>query len=209
VLKVTQTRAFDTEAAGSSYATGFVVDKARGLILTNRHVVTPGERLLAAAAGSKAAPATSSVCKLPGISESLAAVCRTSWQARLWRRPSFLIERRCRCNRFTTIQVSDMVCAILHVVQLGRDGRHHQQRGINSHLPSLNPLQVLSHSPSVVQCTTLASCTLTSSAFSTCKRPRCRWRQMRRRWAWTSEWSATTRERRYGAGQRFGLRLPA
>lgn len=74
VLKVTQTRAFDTEAAGSSYATGrvpifvsacglciwlggiagfakpnigalptgFVVDKARGLILTNRHVVTPG-----------------------------------------------------------------------------------------------------------------------------------------------------------------------
>ena len=44
VLKVTQTRAFDTEAAGSSYATGFVVDKARGLILTNRHVVTPGGR---------------------------------------------------------------------------------------------------------------------------------------------------------------------
>jgi S1-C subfamily serine protease len=42
VLKVTQTRAFDTEAAGSSYATGFVVDKERGLILTNRHVVTPG-----------------------------------------------------------------------------------------------------------------------------------------------------------------------
>lgn len=29
--------------AGSSYATGFVVDRARGLILTNRHVVTPGE----------------------------------------------------------------------------------------------------------------------------------------------------------------------
>ncbi|GBF93978.1 protease Do-like [Raphidocelis subcapitata] len=42
VLKVTQTRACDTEAAGSSYATGFVVDKARGIILTNRHVVTPG-----------------------------------------------------------------------------------------------------------------------------------------------------------------------
>ncbi|KAL4517828.1 hypothetical protein Ndes2526A_g02205 [Nannochloris sp. 'desiccata'] len=41
VLKVTQTRAFDTEAAGSSYATGFVVDKTLGLILTNRHVVTP------------------------------------------------------------------------------------------------------------------------------------------------------------------------
>ncbi|KAL0022065.1 hypothetical protein WJX79_000023 [Trebouxia sp. C0005] len=42
VLKVTQTRSFDTEAASSSYATGFVVDKVRGLILTNRHVVTPG-----------------------------------------------------------------------------------------------------------------------------------------------------------------------
>lgn len=26
VLKVTQTRSFDTESAGSSYATGFVVD---------------------------------------------------------------------------------------------------------------------------------------------------------------------------------------
>ena len=37
----TQTRAFDTEAAGSSYATGFIVDKTLGLILTNRHVVTP------------------------------------------------------------------------------------------------------------------------------------------------------------------------
>lgn len=41
--RVTQTRSFDTEAASSSYATGFVVDKVRGLILTNRHVVTPGE----------------------------------------------------------------------------------------------------------------------------------------------------------------------
>jgi len=40
--RVTQTRAFDTEAASSSYATGFVVDSARGIILTNRHVVTPG-----------------------------------------------------------------------------------------------------------------------------------------------------------------------
>jgi pro-apoptotic serine protease NMA111 len=40
--RVTQTRAADTEAAGSAYATGFIVDKQRGLILTNRHVVTPG-----------------------------------------------------------------------------------------------------------------------------------------------------------------------
>jgi S1-C subfamily serine protease len=40
--RVTQTRSFDTENAGSSYATGFVVDSKRGIILTNRHVVTPG-----------------------------------------------------------------------------------------------------------------------------------------------------------------------
>nr|XP_043632502.1 protease Do-like 7 [Erigeron canadensis] len=42
VLRTTATRAFDTEPAGSSYATGFVVDKTRGIILTNRHVVKPG-----------------------------------------------------------------------------------------------------------------------------------------------------------------------
>eukprot|EP00898_Chlorokybus_atmophyticus_P002713 jgi/Chlat1/3442/Chrsp23S03767 len=42
VLRVTATRSFDTESAGSSYATGFVVDKERGLLLTNRHVVKPG-----------------------------------------------------------------------------------------------------------------------------------------------------------------------
>ncbi|XP_042500130.1 protease Do-like 7 isoform X2 [Macadamia integrifolia] len=42
VLRTTGCRAFDTEAAGSSYATGFVVDKRRGIILTNRHVVKPG-----------------------------------------------------------------------------------------------------------------------------------------------------------------------
>ena len=41
-IRVTQTRSFDTENAGSSYATGFVVDAKRGIILTNRHVVTPG-----------------------------------------------------------------------------------------------------------------------------------------------------------------------
>ena len=39
---MTSTRAFDTDAAGSSFATGFVVDSRRGLILTNRHVVKPG-----------------------------------------------------------------------------------------------------------------------------------------------------------------------
>ncbi|KAJ7960112.1 protease Do-like 7 [Quillaja saponaria] len=42
VLRTTACRAFDTEAAGSSYATGFVVDKRRGIILTNRHVVKAG-----------------------------------------------------------------------------------------------------------------------------------------------------------------------
>ncbi|KAK4767445.1 hypothetical protein SAY86_015195 [Trapa natans] len=38
VLRTTACRAFDTEATGASYATGFVVDKRRGIILTNRHV---------------------------------------------------------------------------------------------------------------------------------------------------------------------------
>ncbi|XP_074583603.1 protease Do-like 7 isoform X2 [Curcuma longa] len=42
VLRTTAARAFDTETAGASYATGFVVDRTRGIILTNRHVVKPG-----------------------------------------------------------------------------------------------------------------------------------------------------------------------
>ena len=41
-IQIDQTRAFDTEWNTSSQATGFVVDAKRGLILTNRHVVTPG-----------------------------------------------------------------------------------------------------------------------------------------------------------------------
>jgi S1-C subfamily serine protease len=41
-IRVDSTRAFDTEWNSSSHATGFVVDAERGLILTNRHVVTPG-----------------------------------------------------------------------------------------------------------------------------------------------------------------------
>jgi S1-C subfamily serine protease len=41
-IKIDSTRAFDTEWNQSSQATGFVVDAKRGLILTNRHVVTPG-----------------------------------------------------------------------------------------------------------------------------------------------------------------------
>ncbi|MEL6869230.1 MAG: trypsin-like peptidase domain-containing protein [Pseudomonadota bacterium] len=41
-IKIDSTRAFDTGWNTSSQATGFVVDAERGLILTNRHVVTPG-----------------------------------------------------------------------------------------------------------------------------------------------------------------------
>jgi S1-C subfamily serine protease len=41
-IEIDQTRAFDTEWNMSSQATGFVVDAEQGLILTNRHVVTPG-----------------------------------------------------------------------------------------------------------------------------------------------------------------------
>lgn len=41
-IQVDGTRAFDTEWNTSAQATGFVVDARRGLVLTNRHVVTPG-----------------------------------------------------------------------------------------------------------------------------------------------------------------------
>jgi S1-C subfamily serine protease len=41
-IRVDSTRAFDTERNQSAQATGFVVDAEHGLILTNRHVVTPG-----------------------------------------------------------------------------------------------------------------------------------------------------------------------
>jgi S1-C subfamily serine protease len=41
-IQIDATRAFDTEWNTSSQATGFVVDAKLGLILTNRHVVTPG-----------------------------------------------------------------------------------------------------------------------------------------------------------------------
>ncbi|GBG32291.1 Pro-apoptotic serine protease nma111 [Hondaea fermentalgiana] len=42
VLRVNYVRAFDGEGRGCSSATGFVVDKEKGLILTNRHVVSCG-----------------------------------------------------------------------------------------------------------------------------------------------------------------------
>src|SRR6185437_13908406 len=41
-INIDATRAFDTEWNTTAQATGFVVDAERGLILTNRHVVTPG-----------------------------------------------------------------------------------------------------------------------------------------------------------------------
>ncbi|HLJ39242.1 MAG TPA: trypsin-like peptidase domain-containing protein [Steroidobacteraceae bacterium] len=41
-IDLDMTRAFDTEWNTTAQATGFVVDAERGLILTNRHVVTPG-----------------------------------------------------------------------------------------------------------------------------------------------------------------------
>ena len=41
-IDVDAVRAFDTEWNTTAQATGFVVDAERGLILTNRHVVTPG-----------------------------------------------------------------------------------------------------------------------------------------------------------------------
>lgn len=41
-IRVTGVRDFDTESAGSSVGTGFVVDRARGIILSNRHMVHAG-----------------------------------------------------------------------------------------------------------------------------------------------------------------------
>ena len=46
VVRVCSVSAFDTESTGYGKATGFVVDKTRGIILTNRHVVTPGASLV-------------------------------------------------------------------------------------------------------------------------------------------------------------------
>lgn len=41
-IQIDSPRAFDTEWNTTAQATGFVIDAKRGLILTNRHVVTPG-----------------------------------------------------------------------------------------------------------------------------------------------------------------------
>ena len=41
-MRVSQVRSFEGSPASHSYASGFVVDAARGLGLTNRHVLTTG-----------------------------------------------------------------------------------------------------------------------------------------------------------------------
>ena len=41
-IEVASTRSFDNGRAGHSFATGFVVDAERGILLSNRHVVEPG-----------------------------------------------------------------------------------------------------------------------------------------------------------------------
>jgi S1-C subfamily serine protease len=41
-IRANQVRSFDTENTGAYNASGFIVDKTRGLILSNRHVVSPG-----------------------------------------------------------------------------------------------------------------------------------------------------------------------
>jgi S1-C subfamily serine protease len=41
-IRLARPRSFDTQPAASAVATGFVVDRRRGLILTNRHVAGPG-----------------------------------------------------------------------------------------------------------------------------------------------------------------------
>lgn len=41
-IKYTSLRSFDLNAAGSYFGTGFVVDRTKGIILSNRHIITPG-----------------------------------------------------------------------------------------------------------------------------------------------------------------------
>lgn len=40
-IKASHVRSFDSETSGDYTATGFIVDATRGIILTNRHVVSP------------------------------------------------------------------------------------------------------------------------------------------------------------------------
>ena len=45
IIKMDRTRPFDGNDQSSSEASGFVVDAARGLVMTNRHVATTGPTL--------------------------------------------------------------------------------------------------------------------------------------------------------------------
>jgi len=51
-IKVNTLRTFDTHGAGRFEGTGFVVDRTRGLILSNRHVVTQGPVIATATFGN-------------------------------------------------------------------------------------------------------------------------------------------------------------
>ena len=130
----TQTRAFDTEGAGSSYATGFIVDKKRGIILTNRHVVTPGKALcvlpgsqwlpagalapVVATNGSCYAVLSSLSCavsadQLLGLLHSVMGGRVCFLQALSWPRRCSLIGKRSRCSRCTMTQVGSTTAQVL------------------------------------------------------------------------------------------------
>jgi S1-C subfamily serine protease len=86
--RVTQNRSADTEAAGSSYASGFIVDAQRGLILTNRHVVTPGASLKRKALGLPSANGAAGAQCFQCFSwvhfRSLCGGCHTALSAHEW-----------------------------------------------------------------------------------------------------------------------------
>ena len=66
-IQIDSTRAFDTEWNTTAQATGFVIDAKRGLILTNRHVVTPGS-----GHGAGHIPEPRGSAALPGVPRSRA-----------------------------------------------------------------------------------------------------------------------------------------
>ena len=76
-IEIDQTRAFDTEWNQSSQATGFVVDSERGLILTNRHVVTPGPVVAMAVFQNREEVELSPVYRRPGA-RKIASTTRPS-----------------------------------------------------------------------------------------------------------------------------------
>ena len=76
-IQIDSTRAFDTEWNTTAQATGFVIDAKRGLILTNRHVVTPGP-------GHRAGdlPEPRGGAALPGLPRSRARLRHLSLRSR-------------------------------------------------------------------------------------------------------------------------------